>query len=406
MDQLKVIKRDGSIVDFDATKIEKAILKAMKYGSGIIKKDIAKEIAYSIEEIFIEDELPPTVYQIEDTIYYALLESEEELTAKAYEGYKAVQAFKRESNTTDDSIMGLINRVNEEVMNENSNKNGKILPTQRDLVAGEISKDIARRKLIPAHIVQAHDEGVLHYHDMDYAMQAMFNCCLVNIKEMLDNGTVINGKMIESPQSFQTACTILTQIIAQIASAQYGGQSVNIKHLGEYLARSEAKYANMLKDIISDDVEFEKAVNKLLMKELSSGVQTIQYQINTLFSTNGQSPFVTIFLEIDKESDPYYKYTAMIIEEILNQRLQGIKNEKGVYITPAFPKLVYVLDEHNCLKGGEYDDITKLAARCTAKRLYPDYISAKRMREIYEGNVFSPMGQIAAHVKPCELLYA
>ena len=406
MDQLKVIKRDGSIVDFDATKIEKAILKAMKYGSGIIKKDIAKEIAYSIEEIFIEDELPPTVYQIEDTIYYALLESEEELTAKAYEGYKAVQAFKRESNTTDDSIMGLINRVNEEVMNENSNKNGKILPTQRDLVAGEISKDIARRKLIPAHIVQAHDEGVLHYHDMDYAMQAMFNCCLVNIKDMLDNGTVINGKMIESPQSFQTACTILTQIIAQIASAQYGGQSVNIKHLGEYLARSEAKYANMLKDIISDDVEFEKAVNKLLMKELSSGVQTIQYQINTLFSTNGQSPFVTIFLEIDKESDPYYKYTAMIIEEILNQRLQGIKNEKGVYITPAFPKLVYVLDEHNCLKGGEYDDITKLAARCTAKRLYPDYISAKRMREIYEGNVFSPMGQIAAHVKPCELLYA
>lgn len=391
MSMLKVIKRDGSIVDFDATKIEKAILKAMKYGSGIIKKDLAKDIAYSIEEIFIEDDIPPTVYQIEDTIYFALLEADEELTAKSYEGYKSVQAFKRESNTTDDSIMGLINRVNEEVMNENSNKNGKILPTQRDLVAGEISKDIARRKLIPTHIVQAHDDGVLHYHDMDYAMQSMFNCCLVNIKDMLDNGTVINGKMVESPKSFQTACTILTQIIAQVASAQYGGQSVNIKHLGRYLKRSEDKYYNMLKDIITDKTELKSTVENLLTKELKAGVQTIQYQINTLMTTNGQSPFVTMFLEIDEENDEFCKYTALIIEEVLAQRLQGIKNEKGVYVTPSFPKLVYVLDEHNCLRGGKYDHITKLAAKCTAKRLYPDYISSKRMREIYEGNVFSPI---------------
>ena len=389
---MQIIKRDGSTVEFDQLKIEKAILKAMKYGSGIIKRDIAQDIANDTYEVFKDDNLPPTVYQVEDTVYHSLISYGEELTAKAYEGYRAVQAYKRESNTTDDSILGLINRVNEEVMNENSNKNGKIIPTQRDLVAGEVSKDIARRKLIPTHIVQAHDDGVLHYHDMDYTMQSMFNCCLVNIKDMLDNGTVINGKMVESPQSFQTACTILTQIIAQVASAQYGGQSVNIKHLGEYLFRSEAKYSNMLKDIISNDNVFEKAVHKLLMKELKAGVQTIQYQINTLMTTNGQSPFVTMFLEIDKENDPYYEYTAMIIEEILSQRLEGIKNEKGVYVTPSFPKLVYVLDEHNCLRGGEYDHITKLAAKCTAKRLYPDYISSKRMREIYEGNVFSPMG--------------
>ena len=389
---MQIIKRDGSITTFDQAKIEKAILRAMKYGSGIIKRDIAVDIANDAFEVFKDDGVPPTVYQIEDTVYHSLISYGEELTAKAYEGYRAVQAYKRESNTTDDSILGLINRVNEEVMNENSNKNGKIIPTQRDLVAGEVSKDIARRKLIPTHIVQAHDDGVLHYHDMDYTMQSMFNCCLVNIKDMLDNGTVINGKMVESPQSFQTACTILTQIIAQVASAQYGGQSVNIKHLGEYLFRSEAKYSNMLKDIISNDNEFEKAVHKLLMKELKAGVQTIQYQINTLMTTNGQSPFVTMFLEIDKENDPYYEYTAMIIEEILSQRLEGIKNEKGVYVTPSFPKLVYVLDEHNCLRGGEYDHITKLAAKCTAKRLYPDYISSKRMREIYEGNVFSPMG--------------
>ena len=309
---MQIIKRDGSTVEFDQLKIEKAILKAMKYGSGIIKRDIAQDIANDTYEVFKDDNLPPTVYQVEDTVYHSLISYGEELTAKAYEGYRAVQAYKRESNTTDDSILGLINRVNEEVMNENSNKNGKIIPTQRDLVAGEVSKDIARRKLIPTHIVQAHDDGVLHYHDMDYTMQSMFNCCLVNIKDMLDNGTVINGKMVESPQSFQTACTILTQIIAQVASAQYGGQSVNIKHLGEYLFRSEAKYSNMLKDIISNDNEFEKAVHKLLMKELKAGVQTIQYQINTLMTTNGQSPFVTMFLEIDKENDPYYEYTAMI----------------------------------------------------------------------------------------------
>ena len=386
-----IIKRDGSFKPFDSAKIEKAILNAMKYGSGIVKYDIAKEIAENAQKVFESDNVPPTVYQIEDYVYFALCEEGEDLTAKAYEGYRAVQAFKREKNTTDDSILSLIENLNIEVMDENSNKNAFIVPTQRDLVAGEVSKDIARRKLIPAHIVQAHDDGILHYHDMDYTMQKMFNCCLINVKDMLDNGTVINGKMVESPKSFQTACTILTQIIAQVASAQYGGQSVNIKHLGKYLHRSQTKYFNILKKVIKNDVELHKATQELLMKELKAGVQTIQYQINTLMTTNGQAPFVTLFLELDK-NDEYLDYTAMIIEEILNQRLEGIKNEKGVYVTPSFPKLIYVLDEHNCLKGGKYDYITKTAAKCTAKRLYPDYISAKKMRETYEGNVFSPMG--------------
>ena len=386
-----IIKRDGSMKPFDSSKIEKAILNAMKHGSGIVKYDIAKEIAENAFKVFEADNVPPTVYQIEDFVYFALCEEGEDLTAKAYEGYRAVQAFKREKNTTDDSILSLIENLNTEVMNENSNKNAFIVPTQRDLIAGEISKDISRRKLIPAHIVQAHDDGVLHYHDMDYTMQKMFNCCLINIKDMLDNGTVINGKMVESPQSFQTACTILTQIIAQVASAQYGGQSVNVKHLGKYLYRSYIKYQNMLNSVLHDDNELKEAVDKLLIKELRAGVQTIQYQINTLMTTNGQAPFVTLFLELDKD-DEYLEFTAMIIEEILKQRLQGIKNEKGVYVTPSFPKLVYVLDEHNCLKGGKYDYITKTAAKCTAKRLYPDYISAKKMKEIYEGNVFSPMG--------------
>ena len=386
-----IIKRNGAIKPFDCNKIEKAILRAMKYGSGVVKYDIAKEIAENALKVFSEDSVPPTVYQVEDFVYFALCELGEDLTAKAYEGYRAVQAFKREKNTTDDSILSLIENLNIEVMNENSNKNAFIVPTQRDLVAGEVSKDIARRKLIPAHIVQAHDDGVLHYHDMDYTMQKMFNCCLINIKDMLDNGTVINGKMVESPQSFQTACTILTQIIAQVASAQYGGQSVNIKHLGRYLHKSQLKYFNMLKDVITNETELHNSVMNLLTKELKAGVQTIQYQINTLMTTNGQAPFVTLFLELD-EKDPYLEYTAMIINEVLEQRLQGIKNEKGVYVTPSFPKLVYVLDEHNCLKGGKYDYITKTAARCTAKRLYPDYISAKKMKGIYEGNVFSPMG--------------
>lgn len=388
-----IVKRDGSLKPFDAKKIEQAIIKTIEYVG--TKEDDNESIAYMISKLIEEEvnksEKELTVYDIENIVFYKLCEFGKKDLAKNYTEYKAVQAFKRQTNTTDESILSLLNRTNEDVMKENSNKDAVLASTQRDLVAGETSKDLARRKLLPAHIVKAHDDGVLHYHDMDYAMQKIFNCCLVNIKDMLDNGTVINGKMVESPQSFQTACTILTQIIAQISSGQFGGQSVNIKHLGKYLARSKKKYYNMLKDVMSNETELNKAVDELTKKELKAGVQTIQYQINTLMTTNGQAPFVTLFLEIE-EGHEYEQEIADIIKEILVQRIQGIKNEKGVYVTPSFPKLVYVLDEHNAYEGRKYYDITKIAAKCTAKRLYPDYISAKRMKQIYEGNVFSPMG--------------
>ena len=379
---MKVIKRNGEKVNFDKVKIKKAILKAMIHGSGIIREDIADKIAQDIEHIAIYlNEIE--VKTIEDTVYQMLTDLDQHLTAKAYEGYRAVQEFKRKINTTDNSILTLVTGSNDDVMNENSNKDGRIIPTQRDLVAGEISKDITRRKLLPAHIVQAHDEGVLHFHDMDYFLQPMFNCCFINLQVMLDKGTVINGKMIHSPQSFHVACTIMPQIIPQVSSSQHGGQSLNVKHLGKYLKLTEDKYRELLSN--------EEDVKLMVKRELESGVQAIQYQINTLTTLNGQSPFVTLFLEID-EKDEYKQYTALIINEILKQRLKGVKNEKGVYITPTFPKLVYVLDEHNCLKGGEFDFVTETAVKCSSKRLYPDYISAKKMREIYEGNVFSPMG--------------
>ena len=277
---------------------------------------------------------------------------------------------------------------------ENSNKNTLLASTQRDYIAGEVSRDLTRRLLLPEKIVKADKEGVLHFHDADYFVQPIFNCCLINIGDMLDNGTVMNGKLIESPKSFQVACTVTTQIIAAVASNQYGGQSVDLKHLGKYLRKSYNKYKSKLeakyKGKLSNDT-IEDIVQERLKSELKAGVQTIQYQINTLMTTNGQSPFVTLFLNLE-EGDPYIKENAMIIEEVIRQRYEGIKNEAGVYVTPAFPKLVYVLDEHNCLKGGKYDYLTKLAVKCSAKRMYPDYISAKKMRENYEGNVFSPMG--------------
>lgn len=314
--------------------------------------------------------------------------------AKTYIIYRYQRQMIRKSNTTDESILGLIQQTNKYAMEENSNKNAAVASTQRDLIAGEVSRDLTNRLLLPEKISKAHEEGILHFHDADYFVQSIFNCCLINISDMLDNGTVMNGKMIESPKSFQVACTVMTQIIAAVASSQYGGQSVDISHLGKYLRKTKEKFLRNYKekfaDILSDEA-IEKLASDRTMDELKSGVQTIQYQINTLMTTNGQSPFVTLFLNL-KEDDPYKDEVALIIEEILKQRIQGIKNEAGVYITPAFPKLIYVLDEHNCLKGGKYDYLTKLAVECSSKRMYPDYISAKKMRENYEGEVFSCMG--------------
>ena len=334
------------------------------------------------------------VEDIQDIIEEKLMSINKFALAKEYITYRYTRALVRKSNTTDESILTLIKNSNKDLMEENSNKNAYIASTQRDLIAGEVSKDLTKRILLPEKIIKAHEDGVLHFHDMDYFLQPIFNCCLINIGDMLDNGTVMNGKMIETPKSFQVACTVTTQIIAAVASSQYGGQSVEIKHLGKYLRKSYQKFKKQIEKKHKDDLtkeQIESLVNERLQDELASGVQTIQYQINTLMTTNGQSPFVTLFLNLDSK-DPYIKENAMIIEEILKQRYQGIKNEVGVYVTPAFPKLVYVLDEHNCLKGGKYDYLTKLAVKCSSKRLYPDYISAKKMRENYEGNVFSPMG--------------
>ena len=390
---MKVIKRDGRVVDYDKTKIKIAVEKA---NTEVIKKEKAskediKAITEYIEElgkkrILVED--------IQDIIEAKLMELGKYELAKKYIVYRYTRALVRKSNTTDESILGLIRRSNKDVMEENSNKNAIIASTQRDLIAGEVSKDLSKRILLPEKIINAWEDGILHFHDADYFIQPIFNCCLINIGDMLDNGTVMNGKMIDSPKSFQVACIVTSQIIATVASNQYGGQSIDMIHLGKYLRKSKEKFEKEIIEELGKDFDkkiVEKLVTKRLKMELSAGVQTIQYQINTLMTTNGQAPFVTLFLHIDP-NDEYIEENAMIIEEVLRQRLQGIKNSAGVYVTPAFPKLVYVLDECNNLTGGKYDYLTKLAVECSAKRMYPDYISAKKMRENYEGNVFSPMG--------------
>ncbi len=390
---MKIIKRDGRIVDFDRQKIMVAIQKANEEVRGRQKasKEDIKGIVNYIEDL---DKKRMLVEDIQDIIEEKLMEMEKYELAKKYIVYRYTRALIRKQNTTDETILGIIRNENKELAEENSNKNTMLASTQRDYIAGEVSRDLTKRLLLPEKISKANEEGVLHFHDADYFVQPIFNCCLINISDMLDNGTVMNGKMIESPKSFQVACTVTTQIIAAVASNQYGGQSVDMKHLGKYLRKSYNKFKEEIetkyKDKLSQDI-IEDLVQTRLKAELKAGVQTIQYQINTLMTTNGQSPFVTLFLHLEPD-DPYIKENAMIIEEILRQRYEGIKNEAGIYVTPAFPKLVYVLDEHNCLKGGEYDYLTKLAVKCSSKRMYPDYISAKKMRENYEGNVFSPMG--------------
>lgn len=390
---MKVTKRDGRIVEYDRNKIVVAIQKANaevdRYEQ--VSEEKIDAIVAGIENKHADNLM---VEDIQDMIEQKLMSEHKYALAKKYIIYRYTREMVRRANTTDDSIMSLIQNSNKDVMEENSNKNAYIASTQRDLIAGEVSKDLTKRVLLPEKVVKAHEEGVLHFHDMDYFLQSIFNCCLINIGDMLEHGTVMNGKLIESPKSFQVACTVMTQIISAVASSQYGGQSVDVRHLGKYLRLTKEKYQQHYQekygDTVSEEVR-ESFVMDRLHDELRSGVQTIQYQINTLMTTNGQSPFVTIFLYLDKD-DPYIEENAMIIEEILKQRIEGIKNEKGVYVTPAFPKLIYVLDEHNCLKGGKYDDLTRLAVKCSAKRMYPDYISAKKMRENYEGNVFSCMG--------------
>ena len=390
---MKVIKRDGKSVDFDPEKIRIAIGKAnaqVDEDEGASDTQIENIIKYiqklNKKRILVED--------IQDIIEEKLMSLRKFALAKEYITYRYTRALVRKSNTTDESILSLIKNSNKELAEENSNKSTTLASTQRDYIAGEVSRDLTRRILLPEKISKAHEEGILHFHDADYFVQPIFNCCLINIEDMLDNGTVMNGKMIESPKSFQVACTVMTQIIAAVASNQYGGQSVDISHLGKYVRKTKEKFYDQIEPDIKKKLtkkDVDEMVMDRLKTEIKAGVQTIQYQINTLMTTNGQSPFVTLFMYL-RDGDEYIEENAMIFEEVLKQRLEGIKNEKGVYVTPAFPKLVYVLDENNCLKGGKYDYLTHLAVKCSAKRMYPDYISAKEMRKNYEGNVFSPMG--------------
>ena len=393
---IKVKKRNGKIVDFDINKIINAISKA--------NNEVEKRYQLQKEDIFfiakqIEEQCnlkggEMNIEEIQDLVETKLININASEVVKKYIKYRYERELVRKANTTDEAIFSLIKNENKELAEENSNKSTVLASTQRDYMAGIVSRDVTERILLPKDISEAHKKGVLHFHDADYFIQPIFNCCLIDIGNMLDNGTVMNGKMIESPKSFQVACTVVTQVIAAVASNQYGGQSIDVKHLGKYLRKSKEKFKKKFKETlgntVSEDV-IEELTNKRLKEELKAGVQTIQYQINTLMTTNGQAPFVTLFMFLDK-NDEYIEENAMIIEEILNQRIEGIKNEKGVYVTPAFPKLIYVLDEHNCLKGGKYDYLTELAVKCSAKRMYPDYISAKKMRENYEGNVFSCMG--------------
>ena len=386
-----ITNRKGQKVLFNKHKIEVAILKAMK-DCGTINDEVAAMIADMIELKFKNDELFNSVEGVEREVYNQLIAYDFADVAKSYEAYRAVQAFKRKQNTTDKEILALINNVNEEVSRENSNKKATLASTQRDLMAGIISKDMAKRKLIPAHIINAHEEGVLHYHDMDYAAQPIHNCMLINIEDMLNNGTVINDKLIRTPKSFTTACTVVTQIIAQIASGQYGGNSITIKHLAPYLRASYDKYLN----IYTNEYGYAYSEAALLaegrMKEdLKAGIQTIRYQLSTLQTSNGQAPFCTIYLEVE-DGHEYEEEMALICEEMLKQRIEGMESPSGNNIGEEFPKLVYLLDENNIHEDSKYYWLTELAAECSAKRLCPDYQSAKIMRQNYDGETFPPMG--------------
>ena len=396
---MKIIKRNGAEVPFDITKIITAVTKASDSvgGKARLSREQITDIAAAVTDQCQALNRAVSVEEVQDMVENQLMDIKAHDIARHYITYRYIQSLKRQTNTTDERILSLIECQNEEVKQENANKNPTVNSVQRDYMAGEISKDLTARLLLDPEIVKAHQEGLIHFHDSDYFAQHMHNCDLVNLDDMLQNGTVISGTYIEKPHSFSTACNIATQIIAQVASNQYGGQSISLTHLAPFVDVSRKKIAAEVEaEMEGLDVSAERKreiVERRLRSEINRGVQTIQYQVVTLMTTNGQAPFITVFMYLGEARNPQEKADlAIIIEETIRQRYQGVKNEAGVWITPAFPKLVYVLDEHNCLKGGKYDYITKLAVKCSAKRLYPDYISAKKMRENYEGNVFAPMG--------------
>ena len=406
---MKIIKRNGSEVPFDINKIENAIRKA----NAEVPEDerlTERQVVYASENVMDRCSAAGhsvSVEEIQDMVENELMGLQKFTVARKYIIYRYLQNIKRKKNTTDDKILALIECNNEEVKQENSNKNPTVNSVQRDYMAGEVSKDLTMRMLLPADVVKAHDEGIIHFHDSDYFAQHMHNCDLVNLDDMLQNGTVISGTLIEKPHSFSTACNIATQIIAQVASSQYGGQSISLTHLAPFVQVSRKRiYNEVLEEAKTLGVDphaenIADVVEKRLREEIRRGVQTIQYQVVTLMTTNGQAPFVTVFMYLNEARSEQEKHDlAMIIEETLRQRHQGVKNEAGVWITPAFPKLIYVLEDDNIKEGDPYFYLTKLAAKCTAKRMVPDYISEKKMRELKlskgekpgEGDVYTCMG--------------
>ena len=398
---MKIIKRSGAEEEFSIAKILAAVTKAnqtVEFKNALTAQQI-EAIGEYVSGICKALDRALSVEEIQDIVETRIMQAGAFEVAKKYITYRYIRNLIRQANTTDNQIMSLLECNNEEVKQENSNKNPTINSVQRDYMAGEVSKDITRRLLLPPEIVEAHDQGLIHFHDMDYFAQHMHNCDLVNLEDMLQNGTVISGTLIEKPHSFSTACNIATQIIAQVASNQYGGQSITLTHLAPFVQVSR----NRIRAEVQEEFEFagttvsveqlNAIVEKRVRDEIARGVQTIQYQVVTLMTTNGQAPFVTVFMYLNEaKSEQEKKDLAIIIEEVLKQRYQGVKNDAGVYITPAFPKLIYVLEEDNIDENGEYYYLTRQAAKCTAKRLVPDYISEKKMKELKEGNCFPVMG--------------
>ena len=398
---MKIIKRSGTEEDFDISKIETAVLKA---NQSVMEQDRltggqVQKICREIEDICGNMGRALNVEEIQDLVENEIMQQQAFAVARNYITYRYKRALVRKANSTDKQIMTLLECDNEEVKQENSNKNPTVNSVQRDYMAGEVSKDITRRFLLPQDIVEAHENGIIHFHDADYFAQHMHNCCLVNLENMLQNGTVISGTMIEKPHSFSTACNIATQIIAQIASSQYGGQSISLSHLAPFVDVSRHRFRREVRKefesagITLNEEQLNSVAESRVLEEINRGVQMIQYQVITLMTTNGQAPFVTVFMYLNEVPEGRTRDDlALVIEEVLKQRINGVKNEAGVYITPAFPKLIYVLEEDNITEGSKYWKLTKLAAECTARRMVPDYISEKVMRELKDGNCYPCMG--------------
>ena len=398
---MKIIKRSGMEVRFDAVKIEDAVRKAngsVEEGERLSEAQI-KRVVKNVTELCSKMTHSPNVEEIQDMVEEEIMKQQTYKLASNYITYRYKRELVRKSNSTDEQILSLLECNNEEVLQENSNKNPIVNSVQRDYMAGEVSKDITRRFLLPSDIVEAHEKGLIHFHDADYFAQHMHNCCLVNLEDMLQNGTIISETMIERPRSFSTACNVATQAIAQIASSQYGGQSITLSHLAPFVQVSREKFRREVREELeAQDMEApEDLVAKMaemrVAREIKQGVQMIQYQVITLMTTNGQAPFVTVFMYLNEVPEGQTREDlALIIKEMLMQRIQGVKNEQGVYITPAFPKLIYVLEENNISEGSKYWELTRLAAQCTAKRLVPDYISEKIIKKLKGGNCYPCMG--------------